>query len=62
MDLLKEVREDVKALPSKEDVEDLEKRITRLENNFVPMLVKVGIAAGLLSLVSEFIIRFMFRS
>lgn len=58
-DLLKEIRDEVKGLPVKEDYDKLNERITALEKAQTTILIKTGIAAGILGTVGGLIIKML---
>ena len=56
-DYLKEMREDVKGLPTKDDYDSLESRVKDLEKNQVTLAIKVGSAAAVISLMAPFVLK-----
>lgn len=63
-ELLKEIRDDVKNLPTREEVEELKERCDKmderqdkLEKAQTSLLVKVGIASGVLSFIIGIIVK-----
>lgn len=49
--LLQEIRDEVKGMPGREDYNKLEKRVKKLEDTQTSLMIKVGIGAGLLSIL-----------
>ena len=56
-DLLKEIRDDVKSMPVKEDYDRLEYKITHLENRYTSLAIKVGAASAVLGVLGGSIIK-----
>jgi chromosome segregation ATPase len=65
-DLLLEVRQDIKALPTKNDYEDLEQEISTLEERIssletarVKDSIKIGITSALMGFIAALLVRFL---
>lgn len=58
-ELLKEIRDDVKDQPSREEYSELKDRVDRLEQNHISSMVKVGVVAGILGILSGFIANYL---
>lgn len=58
-DLLKEIRDEVKGLPVKEDYDKLELRINTLEKSQTNLMIKTGIASAILGIIGGLIIKLL---
>lgn len=50
-ELLQEIRSDVKNQPSREEFDNLERRVASLEKTQTSLSIKIGIASGIMTLV-----------
>lgn len=60
-ELLKEIRDDVKEQPSREEFTKLEDRVKTLEDAYTSIMIKVGIAGGLLVVAFEIASKLVFH-
>lgn len=51
LELLKEIKEDVKSHPSREEYDSLQKRVEQLESTYKNLIWKIAAASGALSVV-----------
>ena len=58
-DLLKEIRDEVKGLPVKEDYDKLELRINILERSQTALMIKTGIASAILGIIGGLMIKLL---
>lgn len=59
--LLQEIRDELKDQPTKEDYTNLNVRISALEKAQTTLAIKVGIASGLIGLVTGLLINLLMR-
>ena len=57
VEMLKEIKIDLKNSPSRDEHEALEKRVAQLEKNSSNLMLKVGTACGILTVLLQIIVR-----
>ena len=58
-DLLKEIKEDIRDQPSKEDYDKLEERVANLEKSYTSLAVKVAGTTSLIAAVIQIAINYI---
>lgn len=58
-ELLLEVKQDIKGLPTKDEYEKLDKRIKQLEDSRLKDGIKIGIASGMAGFISAMLIKLL---
>lgn len=56
-ELLKEIREDVKDSPTREELKDLEVRVDELEKTYNKIMLKVAVSSAILGLIGGALIK-----
>lgn len=59
-ELLKEIREDAKTLPTDSDYSKIEDRISAIEKTQTTLVIKIGVGGGIVGIIGGLIIKMLF--
>lgn len=58
-ELLKEIRDDLKNQPTREELTEVEERLSKLENSQVSLAIKVGVASGIIGALAGYLVKLL---
>lgn len=56
--LLEEIKQNLREQPSKEEVNDLDERLSKIEESQTKLTIKVGVVSGFLGMLGGYLVRF----
>jgi len=58
-ELLKEIRDDIKNQPTREELNEVEDRVDRLEKSQISLVIKVGVTSGILGALAGYLVKLL---